>query len=697
MSTIDLSGNPEIDGILWGYQWDAQNLGYVFTVGTGTYQPFGVAGYESITGYEALNADQEAAVVRIFANVANFTDLTFTEFQTNGATVAFRFAEATTIDYSTVAGWDSHIPGSPNDSAEGNPPDPTGVFDYAFGDIWFNRTNYNTPTPGSFAYAAGFMHELGHGLGLAHGHATQDIDHGDHNHTKPMLPADHDSQEYSVMTYRGYPGAPITDGTTDYPQTYMMNDIAALQYMYGANYATANTGATTYRWAALTAGAGSGELFINGIAQGLATGGHILMTIWDGGGNDTYDFSNYTTALVVDLNPGAWTTVDANQLAELGPGGATPHPARGNIANAYLFGGDSSSLIENAIGGNNNDWLKGNQAGNNLQGLGGNDTLEGFDGHDILDQGDGGGGMYGGDDNDTLIAGPDVDYIDGGNDYDTVDYSRSTSEIQIDTTIGKVLGGWATGDTLVSIEKVIGTNYGDNIAMGDAPDTVEGGNGADRFDGRGGDDVLLGYAGNDVLRGGIGGDFLGGGSDFDIATFAAAVTIDLQSGARGGEAVGDTYVSIEQFNGSPESDAMVASNLEGARFAGANGTDYLYGGDQGDWLQGGQGTDYLSGGAGNDTVSYADAPNGITVEMYFQAGTSLGDTDGKIIAGDWGLDTLVSIESVEGTAYHDYMLGDERANTFDGLGGDDYLQGDQTGARRGRGTSCGAAPATTAS
>ena len=37
------------------------------------------------------------------------------------------------------------------------------------------------------------------------------------------------------------------------------------------------------------------------------------MTICDDGVLDTYDFSNYTTNLRVDLNPGAWTTVSTAQ------------------------------------------------------------------------------------------------------------------------------------------------------------------------------------------------------------------------------------------------------------------------------------------------------------------------------------------------------------------------------------------------
>ena len=88
--------------------------------------------------------------------------------------------------------------------------------------------------------------------------------------------------------------------------------------------------------------------------------------------------------------------------------------------------------------------------------------------------------------------------------------------------------------------------------------------------------------------------------------------------------------------------------------------------------------DYINGGAGNDTVSYADAAYGITAEMYFD-GDDARPTEGKITAGEWGVDTLVSIEKVEGSQFGDYLIGDERANTFWGLGGDDIIVGDARG------------------
>ena len=233
--------------------------------------------------------------------------------------------------------------------------------------MWFNNSShyYDNPIKGNYAYEI-MIHETGHAMGLKH---PQDA-----MGSFGIMPADHDSVEYTVMSYRSYIGGPLsyTIAADSYPQTLMMYDIAALQTMYGANY-TSNSGDTVYSWNPLT-----GTESINGVAQTAPTGNKIFMTLWDGGGNDTYDFSNYTTNQKVDLNPGAWTTVSAAQLANLGNG----HVAAGNIANALLFQGNTASLIENAIGGSGSDTISGNQGNNKLTGGAGNDLLDGGAGAD---------------------------------------------------------------------------------------------------------------------------------------------------------------------------------------------------------------------------------------------------------------------------------------------------------------------------
>src|SRR5690606_14149783 len=123
------------------------------------------------------------------------------------------------------------------------------------------------------------------------------------------------SWNHSLMSYRSYRGA-TTDSlqgiiASDNPTTYMMADIAALQAMYGANFNT-QSGSTTYTWSPTT-----GEMFINGVGQGAPQQAKIFATIWDGGGIDTFDTSNFTTNQTIDLRPGRFSTFSPAQLADL--------------------------------------------------------------------------------------------------------------------------------------------------------------------------------------------------------------------------------------------------------------------------------------------------------------------------------------------------------------------------------------------
>ncbi len=176
-----------------------------------------------------------------------------------------------------------------------------------------------------------------------------------------------------------------------------------------------------------------------------------------------------------------------------------------------------------------------------ISAAGGNDTVLGEDGNDVM------------------RGGPGNDHLDGGAGTDTIDYSGITG-VNLNLAQGRAVIG-SEVDTLVAIEKVIGSNSND-VLIGDTSDNnLTGGLGDDRLDGGGGSDVLSGGQGGDRLDGGAGNDGLGGDN-------------------------GDDWL----FGGAGD------DTLEGGV-----GADRLYGGDGNDRLIGGPAADRLTGGAGADS------------------------------------------------------------------------------------------------
>jgi serralysin len=426
--------NQDINGILSGSAWNLSG-GETITFSFPTKGSFYGSGYGSgepgadFTQFTAAQQD----VVRYALNLIHqYTGINFAEVtETKSVHATMRFAGSSVPSTS----WAYY----PDTSHEG-------------GDVWLGNVKDIDPIKAGYAFDT-IMHEIGHAIGLKHGHQDDGV-HG-------VLPTDHDSTEWSLMTYHSFVGGDEfyrnADGSGN--QSYMIDDISAMQYMYGANFTT-NGGNTTYTWSKTT-----GEMFIDGAGQGASETNKVYEAIWDGNGIDTYDLSNYTSNLQVDLNPGEWSTFDPNQLADLDAQHPGDHLAHGNIANAHLFEGDKRSLIENAIGGSGDDTIVGNTAKNALTGGDGDDTLSGAKGNDTMDGGAGEDSLSGGKGKDTFkfdaLADSDISHSDVITDLDKKD-TIDLSAIDADST--------ANGDQAFTLVSSFGHHAGEAVLAYDKHD-----------------------------------------------------------------------------------------------------------------------------------------------------------------------------------------------------------------------------------
>ena len=332
------------------------------------------------------------------------------------------------------------------------------------GDVWFGREPgyFDAPERGGYTWHA-FLHEMGHAVGLKHGHEHAALGAGG------ALASERDSMEWSVMTYRSYIGDQMQNGYSNesggYAQSLMRADIAALQQLYGPNY-DHRSGDTTYEWRPET-----GEMFVDGQGRGAPVSNRVFETIWDGGGVDVIDASAYRTSVEIDLAPGGGAVLAAGQRAWLNrmDAGEQTIFASANVYFANLHKGDVRAMIENAIGGSAGDVLAGNGAANRLLGGDGDDDLFGFRGKD------------------TLFGGAGHDTAQGGS------------------------GG----------DRLIGQTGDDHLAGGGGRDYLGGGGGRDRLEGGAGRDRLIGGGGADEIFGGRGADDLTGGGGADIFHFSA--------------------------------------------------------------------------------------------------------------------------------------------------------------------------------
>ncbi len=527
-------------------------------------------------------------------------------------------------------------------------------------------------------------HEIGHALGLSHP-GTYRADLGKAVTFDNDAVYATDNRQYTIMSYFGYysNNAPDTldgwtqdgngiatdgsggtaGGTMLNPQTPMVDDIAAIQSLYGADYSTRAEGAdkdTVYGFncnitpTVKSDGTSINESWIYDFNKNLTP----IFSIWDGGGNDTLDCSGYNGLQIIDLTPGSYSSVDG---------------LSNNIGIAY--GCD----IENAVGG------------------GGDDTF-------IVSY------AYG-----------DFHTLNGGAGTDTVVFSSFTKDILVDLSgnYSAVLeaDGWHDLANLVSIENVVGGAGNDEISGNDEANRIRAGSGNDTIHGGGGKDTLLAGLGVDTIYGDDGDDtlvetykynpfafdYLDGGTGtntLDFGNYQDALRIDLSAGTASTTDSADlasgtlrkvaTLVSIQNVYGGAGNDEITGDDEDNRIFAGA-GNDTIHGGGGKDTLLAGLGVDtiygddgddtlvetykynpfafdYLDGGTGANTVDFSKYQDAVRIDL--SAGTASTTDSADLASGTLRqVAALVSIENAIGGAGNDVLTGDSNNNTIDGGAG----------------------------
>ena len=327
------SGYIQVDAILYGTEWGYQigagvNLTYSFP-GYSAYWSIASYGQNTGTGEPYVNfapfsSDLQALAISAMASWSDVANINFTLVPDNNNSAGdIRFGIST-----SSSGGAAHAYG------------PGGFA--SSGDVWLDP---NGIFPSNYLYET-LIHELGHALGLKHSFEAVSFN-------SSILPNAVDGYEYTVMSYSAFPG--LRGSLVSFnPTTPMMFDIAAIQYLYGANNNYKN-GNDTYTF---------------------HQGQDYFQTIYDSGGVDTIACDASTQGAKIDLRPGGYGSYLGNDLVYSDATGAKLQYTTPDI---FIY---ISTIIENAIGGSAGDTITGNQWDNELTGGGGDDAIDGGDGVD---------------------------------------------------------------------------------------------------------------------------------------------------------------------------------------------------------------------------------------------------------------------------------------------------------------------------
>lgn len=404
----------------------------------------------------------------------------------------------------------------------------------------------------------------------------------------------------------------------------------------------------------------------------INAGGGDDTVVWQAGeGNDTIDGGDGFDALDVNLDQGGdpgdppptlTITADANGNVILQSStGETltmkgvedivinAAPAGSTITIGDLTGTDIAQDTLYFVGGAGVDSLDASATDRriNAQGNGGddillsgagNDLLDGGDGNDYLNAGSGSGvdTVLGGNGDDTIEVtlgdeqGSDaIDIVDGGADNDTlnVHFTEPTPHDLFLNINSNGDGSFTmTSEDIDVVEEVHVSNVENLIITADEP-----------------------------------------GLNYNLGTLSDTTLQNVSfQGSEGHDSFNGSGTDVSvSLSGNGGDDNLIGGS-QGDYLVGGAGNDSLDGEGGNDWLIGGEGNDILDGGADWDTADYSSANGGVAVDL------SNNQAQDTLSAG---IDTLVNVEAVEGSAFADTLTGNDNDNYLSGNDGDDVITG----------------------
>ncbi|MEM1385513.1 MAG: calcium-binding protein [Pseudomonadota bacterium] len=436
-----------------------------------------------------------------------------------------------------------------------------------------------------------------------------------------------------------------------------------------------------FQMEALNVNGGGGDDTISVIGE-VAEQITLVLNGGEDANGETPDAETGDTLDLAQLDEGALVDLDIRNGSNTA--GLTE---RGQVRNVSATQGEELSFsfvandFENIIGTEFDDRLIGNAEANVISGLGGTDSIFGGDGDDVLVANKGDDFVFGGNGSDMLVwnNGDGSDLLDGGAGQDQVQVNFNTDLVNDDLQ-NKDVAEFSVTDEGVQFARV---ELNDQAV-----------NGLFQLDIRNTEELETNFGGNDDTARLIGavaqeiditlngdadtnGDIADAttGDTLDLSQVDEGVAVDLDVNFAGVAAPGlsqqGQVQNFDVISGGEETFSVAANDFENV--IGTEFQDRIFGNAEANVLEGRGGDDIFHAFGGNDVY---DGGEGVDTALFNQAivGIEANLATGQVVAGD-DVNTLISIENLNGGGFDDRITGDDGSNVLNGLAGNDVIVG----------------------